>query len=499
VVLPTHPLSFDDLKAPLARHRHVSTRTLTGGGALLFHADMDEEKAVNRAGLLIWAALNGDRTPEDLAGDLSRAFEGTPLSEVRRDVDDFLSDLRRSGFAVHGQDREAACESVKGFPEDLSAPRELDLSLTGHCNLSCTYCFYAEEMRNRPDADTEEWLAFFSEMRSLGIRHVTLSGGEVFCREDLWDLMDAAVESRLRCAILTNGTLVTEKVLARLEQGRRRTRLDSVQVSVDGSRPEIHDRSRGRGSFSKAVRGLRLLMEAGFPVTVRVTVNRHNVDDLEDLARFLLEEMGVSSISTNDAMPIGAGGEHRDRIGLNPSDLIQAMTTLARLDARYAGRVTATAGPLAKWRMYRDMELARKTGEAVGSWGMGFLSACSGVFDKLAVHPDGAFSPCNMLSPLILGRMDRDAILNIWTAHPTLRSLRERRRIPMSKVPGCEDCAWAPYCNGSCPGPALALTGDANRANPHDCYRVFLRRTGISSICDLETDGNAHVPEAPGR
>jgi sulfatase maturation enzyme AslB (radical SAM superfamily) len=44
----------------------------------------------------------------------------------------------------------------------------------------------------------------------------------------------------------------------------------------------------------------------------------------------------------------------------------------------------------------------------------------------------------------------------------------------MSEVPGCEDCDWAPYCNGSCPGLAYEMTGDFNRANPHDCYRSFL-------------------------
>ena len=83
-------------------------------------------------------------------------------------------------------------------------------------------------------------------------------------------------------------------------------------------------------------------------------------------------------------------------------------------------------------------------------------------------------TPCNMLPDLDLGRINVDALKAIWKSHPTLKALKERRQIPMSEVPGCEACEWAPFCNGSCPGLAYEMTGDFNRANPHDCYRRFL-------------------------
>jgi MoaA/NifB/PqqE/SkfB family radical SAM enzyme len=51
----------------------------------------------------------------------------------------------------------------------------------------------------------------------------------------------------MRFAILTNGTLLTEDVLAQLGQAHRRRRLDVVQVSIDGSRADVHDASRGKG------------------------------------------------------------------------------------------------------------------------------------------------------------------------------------------------------------------------------------------------------------
>ena len=99
------------------------------------------------------------------------------------------------------------------------------------------------------------------------------------------------IANRMRYSLLTNGTLITEKTAAMLTSGRREQRLSSIQVSIDGSCPEIHDASRGRGSFDRAIRGLRLLHEAGLPVTSRVTINRYNVDDLENIAGLLLDEI----------------------------------------------------------------------------------------------------------------------------------------------------------------------------------------------------------------
>jgi radical SAM protein with 4Fe4S-binding SPASM domain len=109
---------------------------------------------------------------------------------------------------------------------------------------------------------------------------------------------------------------------------------------------------------------------------------------------------------------------------------------------------------------------------------MGYLSSCGGVFSKLDVLHDGSIVPCHMLYGLILGNIATDSVAEIWHTHPTLKALRERRNIPIQEVPGCEDCEWAVYCSGGCPGLAYQMTSDFNRANPEDCYRRFLMETG---------------------
>ena len=194
-------------------------------------------------------------------------YEGASHEDVFRDVCDFLGELLENKFievarmAINGS-------AAEEYTEISDRPGDFDISLTGKCNLHCDYCFYAHEMHDRPDLSKEEWFTFFDELGRLGVRTLTLSGGEVFVRKDFFELLDYIIEKRMRYSILSNGTLIDERMISRLEEKKRRLRLNSIQVSIDGSCAEIHDKSRGEGSFKKAIRGLRLLKEAGFPVTL---------------------------------------------------------------------------------------------------------------------------------------------------------------------------------------------------------------------------------------
>ena len=359
----------------------------------------------------------------------------------------------------------------------LSPPKSLNISITGKCNLACRYCFYAAEMAGLNDLPAAAWLKFFERLGQIGIMDVSLTGGEALLRPDIFELIDGIISNRMRYNILSNGTLITAKLLRQFETGKRRLRLDYIQVSIDGSRAGIHDLSRP-GSFTRAVAGLRMLKEAGFPVVVRVTINRHNLDDLENIAGLLLDDIGLHSFGTNEAMPVGSGCRSDADMSLSAPEKQRAMEIIGRLQLRYPERLRANAGPQAKLKMYAEMVQARRTGEKPKTWAMGYLSACGCVFSHIDILHDGSIVPCSMMPELVLGTIQKDDLLTIWNDHPIMTAMRERRNIPMTAVPGCESCEWNTFCNGSCPGLAQQLTGDFNRANPEDCFRNYLHETG---------------------
>ncbi|MCI0478622.1 MAG: SynChlorMet cassette radical SAM/SPASM protein ScmE [Anaerolineales bacterium] len=357
----------------------------------------------------------------------------------------------------------------------MRTPRKVDIDLTAQCNLRCRYCyFFSNPAVEYKDLPTDAWLKFFDELGALGVMEVTLAGGEPFYRKDLRELLDGIVRNRMRFALLSNGGLIDDDIAAFIAQTKR---CNYVQVSLDGARAETHDAARGKGAWEGAVRGIRTLQRNKVNVAVRLTIHHNNVDDLEDAARFLLEELHLSGFGTNSAGYLGNCQRHADEMMLTTAERQRAMETLLRLNKKYNGRINAAAGPLAEGQMWRKMEDARATGAPEFPNG-GHLTACGCTFNKIAIRADGAIVPCNMLPHIVLGQINRDALQMIWQTAPALNDLRARRAIPLSDFEFCAGCEYQPYCTGNCPGLAYTLTGQVNHPSPDACLRRFLEDGG---------------------
>ncbi len=118
------------------------------------------------------------------------------------------------------------------------------------CNLSCSYCL-AESSPHAPrrGLDLATVRQVVDEAAALGFEHVFLTGGEPFLLNDIYAML-AYASARMPTTVLTNGMLL---------RGRRLARLDAiananltVQVSLDGARPEHHDPYRGPGTWAAA-------------------------------------------------------------------------------------------------------------------------------------------------------------------------------------------------------------------------------------------------------
>jgi SynChlorMet cassette radical SAM/SPASM protein ScmE len=357
----------------------------------------------------------------------------------------------------------------------MRSPRELDIEITARCNLRCRYCYFfnnpAVEYRDLP---ADEWLKFFDELGSLGVMKLTLAGGEPFIREDLPVLLEGIVRNRMRFSLLSNGGLIGDEIAAFIA---RTGRCEYVQVSVDGSCPEIHDSCRGKGSFEGAIRGIRTLRSHRLNAAVRVTIHRNNVHDLENIAHFLLDELGLPNFGTNSAGYLGICCVNADDLMLNMEERKEAMATLLRLVEKYPNRISASAGPLSEGRAWRLMEDARAQGKPALP-DRGHLTACGCPSRKISVRADGTIVPCNMLNHMELGRINHDSLAEVWQNSPALNQLRNRRAIPLTDFEFCAGCSYIPYCTGSCPGLAYALTGKVDHPSPDACLRRFIEEGG---------------------
>jgi SynChlorMet cassette radical SAM/SPASM protein ScmE len=287
-------------------------------------------------------------------------------------------------------------------------------------------------------------------------------------------LIEGIVCNRMRFNILSNGTLINDSIAALLADTDR---CDSVQISIDGSGPETHDVCRGKGSFERALKGIKALQRHNVPVAVRVTIHHHNVHDLEAVAHLLLDDLGLPAFSTNSAGYLGSCRGNAGDIMLTTQDRQEAMEILLVLAQKYNGRISAQAGPLAEGAMWCKMEQARERGTPAFPNG-GALTACGCHNSKINIRADGIITPCCMLPHMELGRINRNSLTAIWQHHPDLNGLRRRYTIPLSAFEFCDGCPYITYCTGNCPGLAYTLIGDVNHPSPDACLRRFLKDGG---------------------
>ncbi len=357
----------------------------------------------------------------------------------------------------------------------MSTPRSADLSITNHCNLKCSYCSHFSSPSDvGQDLPTEQWLKFFEELNACAVMDVTISGGEPFCREDLKELIEGVVRNRMRYNILSNGTLITDRMAGFLASTGR---CDGVQVSIDGPIPVIHDAFRGEGNFRKAMAGIRLLQTHNVNVDVRVTIHRKNVYNLEEIARLLLVDLGLSGFSTNSAAYMGLCRHNSEQIQLTVNERSYAMEILLKLNKKYNGRISATSGPLAEAIGWLEIEQSRRKGIEDLS-GRGYLTGCGGPMSSIAVRADGVIVPCSQMGHIELGQINKDDFKDVWQNHSKLRMLRERCNVPLSGFEFCQKCEFINYCTGNCPALAYTILGNENHPSPDACLRLFLEAGG---------------------
>ena len=357
----------------------------------------------------------------------------------------------------------------------MKTPRSVDLSITNRCNLRCTYCYHFTGAGDVvEDLAKEEWLQFFEELSRCAVMNVTLEGGEPFCRKDLGSLIEGIVSNRMRFNILSNGTLITDGMAAFLASTGR---CDGVQVSIDGSVPTTHDACRGEGNFLKAMQGIKSLERYNVHVSVRVTIHKKNVKDLENVARLLLEEIGLSGFSTNAASYMGLCRQNAEQVQLTIEERSLAMETLLKLNKTYNGRISASAGPLAQGRDWLEMEKARREGRE-NIPGRGYLSGCNGSRSNMAVRADGVMVPCIQMSHIELGRINLDDLQEVWQEHSELKRLRERHKISLNEFEFCQGCVYVNYCTGNCPALAYTILGKEDHPSPDACLKRFLDAGG---------------------
>ena len=341
-------------------------------------------------------------------------------------------------------------------------------NMTKACNLRCIHCYYTA--RSQPDPGeltTAEAKALIDDLAQFGVPVLLFSGGEPLMREDLFELGGYAVERGIRAVISTNGTLINRRTARRIKEAG----FSYVGVSLDGI-GETNDRFRGQqGAFEEALRGIRHCTEVGIKVGLRLTLNKHNYDDLSAILD-LLEEENIKRACFYHLVYAGRGTRMKgDDLTLEETraavDLIfdRAEDFHRRgVDLEILTVDNHADGPYLYLRVKREQPERAEEVMQLLLWNGGNSSGVGiGAIDHLGnVHADQFWQHYSF------GNVRQRPFSEIWTdtSDPLMAGLKNRKPLLKGR---CASCQYLDICNGNFRVRAEAVYGDVWAPDPA-CY-----------------------------
>ncbi|MDP2941275.1 MAG: SynChlorMet cassette radical SAM/SPASM protein ScmF [Candidatus Omnitrophota bacterium] len=317
--------------------------------------------------------------------------------------------------------------------------RMLYLYLTKGCNMRCRHCWIApgfqSEERQYPSLPLELFGQIINEAVPLGLRSVKLTGGEPLLHPAVGTIIDRIREKKLRLTVETNGTLLTPGLAHQLAAAKA-----FVSVSVDGPTAEVHEQMRGvKGSFEKALEGIRNLCVAGLKPQVIMSLIRANAPYIEQTVRLAIS-LGVRSMKFNPVLPIARGRELSAK-----SEILSARESLSI--GRQIEESLSKTVPISL--IYSFPPAFRSLGSMFET-GRAGCAQCN-IFEILGVLGDGSYALCGIgetIPELVFGNARQDRLSDIWRDAPMLARIREL--IPGHLKGVCAQCLLRNRCLGQC-------------------------------------------------
>ncbi|MCX7823185.1 MAG: heme b synthase [Syntrophobacterales bacterium] len=355
----------------------------------------------------------------------------------------------------------------------MATPRLIAWEVTRTCNLSCIHCRAASI--NAPysgELSTEEAIGLIDNIGLVWKPILILTGGEPLLRKDIFEIAHYSSQKGCRVTMATNGTLVDPEIA----KDMKRSGIQRVSISLDGSSAENHDRFRQMpGAFEGALKGIEILKSAGIPFQINTTITSSNYEELPKIHALAIK-LGAVAHHIFLLVPTGRG---RDMAGeeLLPEVYENILHWFYDQRGKSPLQLKATCAP----HYYRILrERARERGEkvTVETYGLDAMTrGCLAGTGFCFISHLGDVQPCGYLE-VSCGNVREKPFGEIWENSDVFRRLRD-----FSAYEGkCGKCEYIRVCGG-CRARAYEATGNFMAEEPLCSYiPSSLRKRGDNSL-----------------
>ena len=282
----------------------------------------------------------------------------------------------------------------------ITAPMKTYFDFTYRCNLKCRHCL--TESSPTTDISTElqtpRIFELISELAKIGTLEIATAGGEPFIHPDWEDIFTHIKSVGMNLIVTTNGTILTPRIAERLN----RIKPLEARVSFEGG-PKFHDKVRGNGGYSRAMRGLGDLIESGIKSTARLTLCQGANDELQ----ILFEDLTKIGVGTVKAAVVKKAGRAAVESFAEEWDYApdeQAAIWLMALGKEYGLEVQLSSDdfPMSS-KEANDPKLRCPE-----------RSNCGAGFESCYISPNGEVLSCVTMPDLAFGLLHTESFSSVW-------------------------------------------------------------------------------------
>lgn len=315
------------------------------------------------------------------------------------------------------------------------------IELTTLCNFKCKHCFL--EQHTNPGLSTNEIINIIDELRKFGVYELQFTGGEIFLRKDIMEIIRYARDLKFKVSLLTNVSLISTEIMDELEN----LYVEIISTTLFSMHNEINDKiTQVKNSATLVTDVLKKLSKTNIQTEIKTVVMNENADEIDDIHEFC-KDNNIAFLATEGLFPSISGDESIRNLKMTNEQLCRNIKCLDEI--RFGS-------------IYNKKKLPTD-------------SICCELHYSLFIDSNGDVFPCNLWFKK-LGNLTKTKIENIWNCD-FLKDVRSKTWRDLSE---CFECKNNKYCI-RCSGIVDSIKGNYLLSDPYAC-RTSLARHNADNL-----------------
>lgn len=319
--------------------------------------------------------------------------------------------------------------------QTLDSPLKVLWKITGRCNANCKHCWAKLGF----EASHDELMKVAYEIGENGVLMVSISGGEVFLREDLFEILELLKSYNILLDIMSNGTLIDDSKARKLSEILNLD-TDVIQISLDGSTAKIHDCQRNAKVFEGAVQAIKRLRKYNIKVRIVFTATTINQYDLFNTYK-LAGELGAQTFAPAPVFPLRKGKMFEN--GLDGENYIRQVAACKQLEETIGVKLRIQVGQMYQFLINKYFDQLDMQGMA---WNDERVLHINETNAFMQIDSAGEVLPGpEWENEVSAGNVYKEGLMNVWKRGlhwDEFRTGRDLRSTP------CNECRIFRMCQG---------------------------------------------------